>query len=47
MTKYTKGNKLTRKPTKNVQIMGEQIKLARLRRNLTWPRLLIVRPAQP
>lgn len=47
MTKYTKGNKLTRKLIKNLQIMGEQINLARLRRNLTWPRLRIARPDRP
>lgn len=35
MSKATMGNKLTRKLQKNLQTVGEQIKLARLRRNLS------------
>lgn len=35
MTKKTMGNKLPRKLADNLQIVGEQINLARLRRNLT------------
>ncbi len=35
MTKYTKGTLLPRKLKEKMQIMGEQIKLARLRRNLS------------
>lgn len=35
MTKKTMGNKLPRKLAENLQIVGEQINLARLRRNLT------------
>lgn len=35
MTKSTKGNKLPRKLEQKMQTVGEQIKLARLRRNLS------------
>ena len=35
MSKATTGNMLTRKLAKNLQIVGEQIRLARLRRNLS------------
>jgi transcriptional regulator with XRE-family HTH domain len=35
MTKTTMANKLPRKLEQNMQIVGEQIRLARLRRNLT------------
>ena len=35
MTKSTMGNKLPRKLEQKMQIVGEQIKLARLRRNLS------------
>ena len=35
MTKSTMGNKLTRKLEQKMQIVGEQIRLARLRRNLS------------
>ncbi len=35
MTKATFGNKLPRKLMEKMEIVGEQIKLARLRRNLT------------
>jgi transcriptional regulator with XRE-family HTH domain len=35
MTKNTMGNKLPRKLEEKMQIVGEQIKLARLRRNLS------------
>lgn len=35
MTKSTMGNKLTRKLEEKMQIVGEQIRLARLRRNLS------------
>ena len=35
MTKNTMGTKLPRKLKQNIQIVGEQIKLARLRRNLS------------
>ena len=35
MTKSTIGTKLPRKLEQNMQIVGEQIKLARLRRNLS------------
>jgi len=35
MTKNTMGNKLPRKLEQKMQIVGEQIKLARLRRNLS------------
>ena len=35
MTKGTMGKKLPRKLEENMSIVGEQIKLARLRRNLT------------
>ena len=35
MTKKTKGNKLPLKLTRKMEIVGEQIKLARLRRNMT------------
>ena len=35
MTKSTMGTKLPRKLISNMQIVGEQIKLARLRRNLS------------
>ncbi len=35
MTKNTKGTKLPRKLEKKMQMVGEQIKLARLRRNLS------------
>lgn len=35
MTKNTNGTKLPRKLTQNMQIVGEQIKLARLRRDLS------------
>lgn len=35
MSKATMGNKLPRKLEQNMQIVGEQIKLARLRRNLS------------
>ena len=35
MTKNTMGTKLPRKLVQKMQIVGEQIKLARLRRNLT------------
>jgi transcriptional regulator with XRE-family HTH domain len=35
MTKSTMGNKLPRKLEEKMQIVGEQIKLARLRRNLS------------
>ena len=35
MSKHTMGTQLTRKLTKSLQIVGEQIKLARLRRNLS------------
>ncbi|MCD8297837.1 MAG: helix-turn-helix domain-containing protein [Prevotella sp.] len=35
MVKTTMGNKLTRKLEMKMQIVGEQIKLARLRRNLS------------
>ena len=39
MGKATFGNKLPRKLERNMQIVGEQIKLARLRRNLTIAQL--------
>ena len=35
MTKSTKGTLLPRKLSKNLEIVGEQIKLARLRRDLS------------
>ena len=35
MTKATRGTKLPRKLEQNMQIVGEQIRLARLRRNLS------------
>lgn len=35
MEKNTNGTKLPRKLTQNMQIVGEQIKLARLRRDLS------------
>jgi len=35
MTKHTMGNKLPRKLERNLKITGEQIRLARLRRNLS------------
>ena len=35
MTKSTMGTKLPRKLEQKMQIMGEQIRLARLRRNLS------------
>lgn len=35
MTKYTKGKWITLKLDKNLTIVGEQFRLARLRRNLT------------
>ena len=35
MTKATRGTKLPRKVEQKMQIVGEQIRLARLRRNLT------------
>lgn len=35
MTKYTKATMLTRKLSENMRIVGEQIRLARLRRNLS------------
>lgn len=35
MAKNTKGTLLTRKLTRNMEILGEQIRLARLRRNLS------------
>lgn len=35
MTKFTKSNWMPRKLSENLRIMGEQIKLARMRRKLT------------
>ena len=35
MTKYTRGTRLPRKLEQKMQIVGEQIRLARLRRNLS------------
>ena len=35
MTKHTFGNRLPRKLQQNMEIVGEQIRLARLRRNLS------------
>jgi transcriptional regulator with XRE-family HTH domain len=35
MTKFTRGTKLPRKLEQKMQIVGEQIRLARLRRNLS------------
>ena len=35
MTKFTKANWMTRKLSSYMSVLGEQIKLARLRRNLT------------
>ena len=40
MTKSTMGTKLPRKLISKMQIVGEQIKLARLRRNLSIARCL-------
>lgn len=35
MTKFTKANWMTRKLNSNMSVLGEQLRLARLRRNLT------------
>lgn len=41
MTKSTMGTKLPRKLEQKMQIVGEQIKLARLRRNLSVARIVM------
>ena len=35
MTKFTKANWMTRQLAENLCVMGEQLKMARMRRNLT------------
>ena len=44
MSKTTMGNKLPRKLEQKMQIDGEQIRLARLRRDLSVHKLLNVQP---
>lgn len=49
MSKNTMGTRLPRKLEQKIQIVGEQIKLARLRRNLTIVQVaerLLVQPLQ-
>ena len=43
MTKNTMANKLPRKLIQKMEIVGEQIKLARLRRNLSMAQVAVLR----
>ena len=47
MAKNTMGTKLPRKLEQKMEFVGEQIKLARLRRNLSVARWLKEQPAPP